>query len=89
MSYTGTFRADYFTKIEPILRGFAKDLRKKGETEAAMLRGHKAASSDDLNAKYQRVFMEYDRIMRDAEKDDESKTNKYFMSIKASKPQET
>ena len=54
-----------------------------------MLRGHKAASSDDINAKYQRVFMEYDRIMRDAEKDDESKTNKHYMSTKASKPQET
>jgi hypothetical protein len=29
--------------------------------------------------------MEYERIMRDAEKDDESKTNKYYMAIKASK----
>jgi hypothetical protein len=30
--------------------------------------------------------MEYERIMRDAEKDDESKTNKYYMTMKASKP---
>ena len=86
MSYSGSFRADYFSQIEPVLRGLAKELRKKGETEAVILRSYRATSLDDLNAKYQRVFMEYERIMRDAEKDDESKTNKYYMAIKASKP---
>ena len=85
MSYTGTLRGDYFSQIEAVLRGLAKELRKKGEREAAMLRGYKAVSLDDLNAKYQRVSMEYERIMRDAEKEDESKTNKYYIAIKASK----
>lgn len=50
-----------------------------------MLRGYKAASTEDLNAKYQRVSMEYERIMRDAEKEDESKTNKHYIAINASK----
>jgi hypothetical protein len=40
VSYSGNFRADYFSQIEPVLRGLAKDLRKKGEIEAAMLRGY-------------------------------------------------